>query len=92
MRISIESERIGEVQIYFSHVTTGKPCTTATVTFGDKDGGYVFHGFAQLHPNDHYNKKVGRKLALARALKNAGLTRDEKRQIWEGLFASGMKK
>ncbi len=39
-------------------------------------------GFTQVHPNDTYCKETGRKLSLARALANAGFTREERKLFW----------
>lgn len=39
--------------------------------------------FAVCAHGDHFNKEKGRKLSLARALKNANLPKEERRVIWE---------
>jgi hypothetical protein len=39
---------------------------------------------ARCHPwYDQFSKATGRKLALTRALKNFGLSKDERRVVWE---------
>ena len=95
MKIPITSQRTSEIIIELSHHNKPqlKPYTFVVVTFDENSGarrGSV--GQANLHPNDQYDKRIGRKLALSRALKKLDLTRDERRQIWEGLFAKGMRK
>lgn len=40
-----------------------------------------------IFSKDSFNKEKGRKLALARALKMAGLTRDERLRVWEAYFS-----
>lgn len=95
MKIPVKSERMSEIIVRFSHhhESTFKPYTFAIVTFEEKDGTErTTTGEAHLHPNDQYDKRIGRKIALAQALKRSGLTREERRQVWEGLFARGMKK
>ncbi len=40
-------------------------------------------GFAKCIPSDQFSKDVGRKLVLARAMKDAQLSRESRTQIWE---------
>ena len=40
-------------------------------------------GTAWLNPRDHFCKEIGRKLSLARAMKNANLLKEERRVVWE---------
>lgn len=40
-------------------------------------------GAARCHSNDHFCREKGRKLSLARALKNANLQKEERKEIWE---------
>ena len=39
-----------------------------------------------LHENDNYDKNFGRKLSLARALKNGGFNTKERTLFWEAYF------
>lgn len=48
----------------------------------------VGYGVASCAPGDNFNKVIGRKLALARALKDAGLNKAERTAIWEQFKAS----
>jgi len=97
MKIPIVSERIGsEVQVSFRHVlkrtdTTGA-FTEANVIWTTLDGiSKQAVGLARVHPNDAPERKMGRKVALARALWSAGFLRDERRQVWTGLLNKGMR-
>lgn len=96
MKIPIKSERTNGVMISFVHHSDAGPksYTFVSVEFNEDANKRIciFTGKAYLHPNDQYDKRIGRKLALSRALKNSDLSRDERRQIWEGLFAKGMKR
>ena len=92
MKIHIVSERIGgEVQVSFRHVLkrtdTTDAFTEANViwtTLGGMPKQAV--AVARVHPNDAPERKMGRKVALARALWIAGFLRDERRQVWAGLI------
>ncbi len=48
-------------------------------------------GFAQRNPNDAPNKLIGRKVALARALKELKLNRIDRMLIWDGLMRRGFR-
>jgi hypothetical protein len=43
----------------------------------------VYVSFAETSPMDHFSRDIGRKLSLARALKNANLSKEERKEIWE---------
>jgi hypothetical protein len=45
-------------------------------------------GCSQCHTVDEYDKGLGRRVALARALKAASLTREVRGKIWDSYFAS----
>jgi hypothetical protein len=40
-------------------------------------------GESSCHHRDHFCKETGRKLSLARAMKNANLPKEERKVIWE---------
>jgi hypothetical protein len=44
-------------------------------------------GYAKKHPTDAFDKEKGRKLSLARALKNALLNKEEREIVWVEYFA-----
>ena len=97
MKIPIESERIsGEVRVSFLHnlqrIKERAPFTQAVISWITREGrekSYV--GVARVHPNDAPERKIGRKLALTRALWASGLPKDERRQVWTGLIKRGMR-
>jgi len=43
----------------------------------------IFSGEAVCHNTDNYNKDKGRKLSLSRAMAEAGLSKEERFEIWE---------
>ena len=45
---------------------------------------------ADCSVSDNFSRRVGRKIALRRALESA-FTRDERKQIWPQIVASGMR-
>lgn len=96
MKIPIVSERTDEVWVSFRHILqrNGKdrPFSEATVGWITREGKERAHrGVAYVHPNDAPERKIGRKIALARALQDSGLPRDERRQVWIGLLDRGMR-
>lgn len=50
------------------------------------NGDTLITGTAACLQGDHFNKEKGRKIALARALKEAGVARDTRVLVWEGYF------
>ena len=50
--------------------------------FGE-NGLLIKEGYAICAIGDHFCKETGRKLSLARALKNASFPKEERRVIWE---------
>jgi hypothetical protein len=77
-----------EIKVSFAY---GGQCWNAKVTYCylyDPDGVQVGQGVAACHPTDNFNKIVGRKLALSRALKNAGLGKAERTKVWESFKAT----
>jgi hypothetical protein len=42
-----------------------------------------FYGKAICSDNDHFSRDKGRKLSLARALKNSNISKEERKEIWE---------
>ena len=46
----------------------------------------VARGYTVLHSNDNYDKNFGRKLSLARALKNGRFSKPERVLFWEAYF------
>lgn len=96
MKIPIVSVRTDEVWVSFRHVLqrNGKdrPFSEATVGWIGRDGEErAYKGLAYVHPNDAPERKIGRKVALARALWAGGFTRDERRQVWKGLIGKGIR-
>ena len=96
MKIPIVSERMSEVWVSFRHVLqrNGKDrlFSEAIVGWITREGKErAYKGVAYVHPNDAPERKIGRKIALARALRESGLPKDERRQVWMGLLERGMR-
>ena len=53
----------------------------------NKHGLSVSQGAAYCHELDQFNRKIGRKLSLARALKAAFLCKQNRAEIWAAYFA-----
>ena len=71
-----------EYKLYFKHNRKSIPeHTECTIK---KDGVLVVAtGFAVLCKTDQFDKRIGRKISLARALKTGGFNKKTKTQIWE---------
>ena len=70
-----------ETELYYF---LGHPGTYCRIT--DEIGASVSSGKTVLHTNDNYDKNFGRKLSLARALKNGGFSTPERTLFWEAYF------
>ena len=62
--------------------------TGAEVTFFHNES--VYTGSCKCHVDDNFVKATGRKIALSRAI--AELPREERKKIWNSLWASGVRK
>ena len=47
------------------------------------DGDFIGEGFAHQSPKDNNVKKVGRKIALARALSDCGIDKPGRTELWK---------
>jgi len=59
---------------------------------GIKIGCGTIMGGASCSNSDKFKKDTGRKLSLARAMKNASLSKEERTEIWEAYRTMGNKK
>lgn len=58
----------------------------------DKDGKTISKGCSVVSPKDNYEKSVGRKLTLGRALRSAGFSYEERQAVWEEYRNWGKKR
>ena len=91
MKIPIMSERMDEVHVSFRHVLQRSDkagaFSEATIEWSPRLGGELrVVAVAKVHPNDAPERRIGRKVALARALLLADFSRDERRQVWAKLI------
>jgi hypothetical protein len=49
-------------------------------------GARALDGYAYLNPKDIFNREYGRKIACARALKNSGLSKRDRLEIWKKIL------
>ena len=74
--------------ISFEHVISkGTNCTITKAGFIPFSSGETF-----LSVKDKYDKEVGRKLSLARALKNTNFTKEQRKQVWNTYMARKIDK
>ena len=81
--VSFKTYRIG---FRYDLTNSGNRRVTANLTTRDLRGNpsVEFTGESILHPRDPWNKELGRKLALTRALK--GLSKPTRTQAWKAYF------
>lgn len=77
--------KVGNYKIKWQYV--GNVFTHCYIT--NLIGAILAEGTARRVKNDHFCKDTGRKLSLARALKDAQLSKDERKVVWE--IYRGMK-
>ena len=83
---------IGDGYSVFVSFRYDSGATRANVEIHNVDGPLVGAvDLAQTHPNDHFCKKTGRKIALARALKKTWLNKEQRAKVWNGLMEKGMR-
>ena len=69
--------KLGSLNVSFSHVAN-----EATVcTVANRDG--LSTGMAKRSKKDHFDKKVGRKIALTKAMRGMTLSKAQKKRVWE---------
>lgn len=66
--------------------------TEAWLRIGDKEQSEAITAYAKCHPNDNFDRASGRKLAMTRLLKKAGLNKVQRAAIWNALWAAGVKR
>lgn len=79
--------KIGNFNISWKHmVEDGR--TICSVYQDDK---LLNAGIANLSENDQYDRRIGRKVSLTRALKGTALSKAERTVVWSGLRSQGVK-
>jgi hypothetical protein len=53
----------------------------------NKGSDVLSEGIAIVHPGDNFNRSVGRKIALTRALSKLSLSREDREKIWKAYFS-----
>ena len=74
--------KAGDLNIKWRYIErdTHKPMTECLLQYGDT---LLDRGSAFCHPKDHFSRDAGRRLSLSRAMKNAGMAKEERTVIWE---------
>jgi len=83
MIVKIEEK---EYNVRFKHAR-GKT-TLCSITSDKKE----WLSVASVHPKDQFDKAKGRKIALARALQIAKLSKEQKKEFWETYRNWGKKR
>ena len=75
-------------KISVRHLSNKKKQLKKTVCSMEINGAqYV--GIAQVHKNDVFSKREGRKLALQRLMENSPLTKEQRTGVWTEYFSVG---
>lgn len=94
MKITLNNG-LKEVKIMFRHsllrTNNSSPFTVALLDWTTVGREGHAEARALVHPNDQFVKRIGRRLALTRAMKLASFNREERKEIWTALKAKGMR-
>lgn len=73
-----------EYEITFRHFskTSHSPGTSCFI----QKGAFIRIGETILHPKDNYNRNIGRKMSMARALKEGFFTKEQRTLFWDKYF------
>lgn len=89
--------KVGEYKVFWQHLRhfgngvyrTNKKNFTSLCPKGgvtqctiEKDRNEISCALAECSENDNYNKNIGRKISLQRALNNLNLSKGEKQEFW----------
>ncbi len=64
-------------------------CATITCEHLTNPNSYV--GWTERSLGDRFEKKIGRKIALSRAMDSAGFNKETRRKLWAALQEKGLK-
>ena len=87
MKINVDEEIYN---IAFQHDKDHKWTTAEIHEPTDTGVDYVWVGVTECSPKDTYNKILGRKIALSRAMENADFPKEVRTKIWNALKERGM--
>lgn len=88
MRVILNDGREATIRIQYDRdYHNPRRTTAASVTLGSLHG----IGMAVTSVQDKFDKRVGRELAIARAMDNAKFTEHEAAQVWKSLLLDGFK-
>jgi hypothetical protein len=67
--------------VKFRHQTTEEnrhsECTITT-----QAGAFVGKGYAKCHPKDNFNKEIGRRKSMEKAMEDASLSKEDRAVMW----------
>ena len=89
LHLSVEGHDIKFSFSHLRHLGQEAGVTDATVCTFELDG-KTYTGLAACSAHDTFNKETGRKLALARALKQLTLSKKVREAIWQRYFNRGV--
>lgn len=76
----------------FPESATGTAGTDCELEITSPSGKVMrFMGGSTLHPGDKFDKEIGRKVSLARALTSSGLGREDRALVWEAYRGRRLK-
>ena len=78
------SQRLGDYIVNWEHVFDKQQRNLTIAEVYDSEKRLLAKGRAIKSEKDQTSKKIARKVALAKAIKNTHLAKEERRKIWEG--------
>jgi len=93
--VDIGTDKVKVVFQHFFDTTDGARCTSCDIFPADKVDPLptqMAYGKARCSLEDQYNKETGRKISLARALKDGKYDSDQRTKIWEAYWTKTTRK
>ncbi len=84
-KVQIDEDKYEVTFRHFNRNNCGNrhPGTDCYIKEGSKP---YWYGVTELHPRDTYNRNVGRKMSLARALKEGNFRKSDRILFWDKYF------
>ena len=81
--VNLDNLRLGIAFEYPKDLSFGRVTFCKLFDANISNGKVIASGLALCAPQDTFRKEQGRKLALARAMKELGLARNDRAKVWE---------
>jgi hypothetical protein len=92
MKAVVDGKEVGYFFVYSIAAQANKCFQIATCVIELEPNGLGIQGHAACSPKDRFVYEIGRKIALTRALRKSGWSKDQRRQFWKQYLDRGKKK